>query len=58
MHSQSRFVAVFAGGQYATGPLNQTSTNPRPIGTSDWLVVARSAKREQDILKQLRVAAG
>ena len=57
MHSRSRFVAVFAGGQYDTGPLNQATSSPRPVGTSDWLVVARSAKREHGILEKLRTAA-
>ncbi len=58
MHSTSRFVAVFAGGQYDTGPLRQAATPSKPIGTSDWLVVARSDKRERHILQQLHAAAG
>jgi hypothetical protein len=53
LHNRSRFVAVFAGGRYDTGPLNTAATNPRPIGTSDWLVVTHDAKRQRGIFGKL-----
>jgi hypothetical protein len=58
LHNRSRYVAVFGGGRYDTGPLNNAATNPRPIGTSDWLVVARGAKRQRRILGKLQGPAG
>jgi hypothetical protein len=57
LHNRSRFVAVFAGGRYDTGPLSRAATDPRPIGTSDWLVVARDAKRERGILRKLQAVS-
>jgi len=58
LHSRSRFVAVFAGGGYDTGPLSIAGDNPRPVGTSGWLVVARSRRLERSISSTLRGAAG
>jgi hypothetical protein len=58
LHSRSRFVSVFAGGRYDTGPLSGAATNPRPIGASDWLVVAPDVERTRGILERLRAPAG
>jgi hypothetical protein len=58
LNSRSRFVALLAGGRYDTGPLSSAPTDPRPIGTADWLVVARDARRHRGILGKLHEAAG
>jgi len=56
LHDRTRFVAVFAGARYDTGPLDRAAADPQPIGTSDWLVVARNAKRQREILAMVREA--
>jgi hypothetical protein len=58
LHGGSRFLAVFAGGRYDTGALTRASIDPRPIGTSQWLVVARSVKQERRIHRELSAAVG
>ena len=58
LHSRSRFVAVYAGGKYDTGPLSRAATNLAPMGASDWLVIARDAQRHRRILGKLLHAAG
>ena len=56
MHDRKRFVAVFAAGGYASAPLSQAAENPAPIGTAEWVVVARATDRRR-ILRTLREAA-
>lgn len=58
LHSRSRFVAVFAGGSYDTGPLSTNGGDRQPLGDKGWIVVARSAKLERKLLRRLRVGAG
>ena len=53
MHSRSRYVAVFAGGRYATGSRRVAAEERKPFHATTWLVLARSKRRERAILRQL-----
>jgi hypothetical protein len=57
LHDRSRVVAIFVGGKYDTCSLRTAAENPRPIGTSDWLIVARRASLERKVRGEVQQAA-
>ena len=54
LHAYARYVSVYAGGRYATGPTSEGTTATIPIKSSGAVVIARTERRRRELLGMFR----